>query len=49
MLDYKFHCKKICTIDDIKAIDAGLGGTLVTCSPIGPRIAGSNPAQTGEF
>ena len=28
---------------------AGLGGTLVMCSPMGPRIADSYVAHTGGF
>ena len=29
-------------------LKAGLGGALVTCQPMSPRIAGLNPAQTGR-
>ena len=28
---------------------ASLGSTLVSCSPMSPKVAGSNPSQTGVF
>ena len=44
-----FILNTICFLISVRNVMAGQGGTLVMSSPMGPKIAGSNPTQTDRF